>query len=67
MATNKELLEEIKKIQDQHSDHDNITSRLVWGFRIQNIVIGLIGVIGTILMFTLSQLIPLFLEIIKMD
>ena len=58
----KQLLEDIQK---KVTEHDKLTEKLAVAISRQNLVIAGIGVIGTVLMFTLGQLFPLFLEILK--
>ena len=67
MSTIKELEGKIDKLIVSDEKHNDMTNKIVQSVRTQNLVIGFIFTVGGILMFTLSQLIPLFLEIIKMD
>lgn len=67
MSTIKELEGKIDKLIVSDEKHNDMTNKIAQSVRTQNLVIGFIFTVGGILMFTLSQLIPLFLEIIKMD
>ena len=61
----KSLEDKVDKLIALHDEHDKMTNRLSWGFKIQNIVIGFVFTIGTVLMFTLSQMIPLMMEVLS--